>query len=88
MRSLRAILLVGPLGGEAARILSPIENAWVVSPDDAAGGIAALDEIAALPHRAPARDVTSIRQFERREQAGKVAALMDSLKRTCQGRDA
>ena len=88
LRSLRPILFVGPSRGEAAHILQAAENAWIVPPGDDAGGITALDEIAALPQRAPARDITSIRQYERREQAGKVAALMESLKRERQGREA
>jgi glycosyltransferase involved in cell wall biosynthesis len=88
MRSLRPILFVGPSDGEAAQILRPVENAWTISPGDEAGGIAALDEFTALPQRAPAREIASISQYDRREQAGKVAALMESLKRERQGRDA
>lgn len=86
LRSLRPILFVGPTDGETARILQPVENAWIISPGDDSGGIAALDEIAALPQEAPAREIASIKQYERREQAGRVAVLMDSLKSEHQGR--
>lgn len=88
MRSLRPIVLVGPTHGETAKILSPIQNTWVVSPDAVEAGIAALDEIAAQPKGAPARAIGSLKQFERRDQAGRVAALMDALQRERKGQGA
>ena len=81
LRSLRPILLVASPDCETARILARVAGTWTVPPDDSASGLAALDAIAALPRRQPARNLQLIAQYERREQARRTSVLMDSLKR-------
>jgi hypothetical protein len=80
LRSLRPILLFAPGDCEVARLLRPIDGCWIAPPNDIRAGISALDQIVALPRNTPVRAVSSIRQYERREQTRHLAALLDSLK--------
>ena len=80
LRSRRPILLLTSAESEATRLLQPLEGCWTVAHEDFGAGIAALDGIARLPREAPARSVSSIRQFERREQTRVLAGVLDRLK--------
>jgi len=80
LRSLRPILLFTPGDCEASRLLQDIDGCWIVPKDNIRAGMAALDEIVALPRNTPVRAVSSIRQYERREQTRHLATLLDSLK--------
>jgi hypothetical protein len=82
LRSLRPILLLAPGDCEVSRLLRPIDGCWIVPKDDLRAGVAAFDQIAALPRNAPVRAVSSIRQYDRREQTRQLAALFENLKST------
>jgi glycosyltransferase involved in cell wall biosynthesis len=80
MRSLRPILMLAPDTSTAAEILSRVDGQWVVAPDDTDAGLTALNAIAGLPKGQAARSVESLAHFGRREQARRIAAILDSLR--------
>jgi glycosyltransferase involved in cell wall biosynthesis len=80
LRSLRPILLTAHSENAASRLLEGIAGTWHIAPDTLTDGLSALDAVAALPPHQPVRSVESIQQFERREQARRVAEILNRLR--------
>lgn len=80
LRSLRPILLLADPASETAELLRSIEGCWIVRQDDTRAGLLALNAIASLPRHVPARAVTALKQFDRREQTGQLATILDGLR--------
>jgi hypothetical protein len=80
LRSLRPLLLIAPEACATARIVKRIPGCQVASPGDIRSGCSALDALSSHPRGTPARSVESIRQFDRREQARRLASLCEAVR--------
>jgi glycosyltransferase involved in cell wall biosynthesis len=80
LRSLRPILLTAHPENAASRLLKDVEGTWQISPKQLAEGLSALDAVATLTPGHPVRSVESVSRFQRREQAGRVAGILNNLR--------
>jgi len=80
LRSQRPIVLLADQAQATRRLISQFDGVWCVDPDDVTAGCSALDAIADFARGMPVRTVASIRKFDRRDQAGRLAAILDRVR--------
>jgi len=80
LRSLRPLVLFGPQDAAVGALVGRLPGCRVVPPSDSREAAAIIEEIMQLPRDIPARSIDSIRMFDRREQARRLAALCDTVR--------
>jgi len=79
LRSQRPIVLLADQAQATRRLISQFDGVWCVDSDDVTAGCLALDAIADLERGMPVRTVASIRKFDRRDQVGRLAAILERI---------
>ncbi|MEW5873681.1 MAG: glycosyltransferase family 4 protein [Candidatus Zixiibacteriota bacterium] len=79
LRSQRPIVLLADQAQATRRLIHQFDGVWCVDAGDVTAGCSALDAIADLKRGMPVRTVASIRKFDRREQTGRLAAILDRI---------